>query len=86
MRACHTIGHDHLEIAMPIYRVWYRDNTEPLQFAAANRCSESEILDHIFEHEQMTPVAAPDVQGLIEKNKLGQVRYTEDESEINVIE
>ena len=71
---------------MPIYRVWYRDNTEPLQFAAANRCSESEILDHIFEHEQMTPVAAPDVQGLIEKNKLGQVRYTEDESEINVIE
>jgi hypothetical protein len=73
---------------MPIYRVWYRDNTEPLQFAAPNRCSESEILDHIFAHEQIVPdpaSAAPSVKELIDKNNLGQVRYTEDESEINVI-
>jgi hypothetical protein len=83
---CHTIEHDHLETAMPIYRVWYRDNTEPLQFAAPNRCSESEILDYIFAHEQIVPVAASSVEELIAKNNLGQVRYTEDESEINVIE
>jgi hypothetical protein len=82
---CRTIGFDHLEIAMPVYRVWYRDNTEPLQFAAASRCSESAILDHIFEHEQIQPVAASDVMERIEKNNLGQVRYTEDESEMNVI-
>lgn len=74
---------------MPIYRVWYRDNTEPLQFAAPNRCSESEILDHIFEHEQIAVDPASgtaDVKERIDKNNLGQVRYTEDESEINVIE
>jgi hypothetical protein len=78
-----------MEVTMPIYRVWYRDNTEPLQFAAPNRCSESEILDHIFAHEQIAAdpaSAALDVKALIEKNQLGQVRYTEDESEINVIE
>jgi hypothetical protein len=74
-----------MEAAMPIYRVWYRDNTEPLQFAAPNRCSESEILDHIFAHEQIAPAAGSDVKERIEKNELGQVRYTEDESEINVI-
>lgn len=85
IRAC-TIKFDHLEIAMPVYRVWYRDNTEPLQFAAASRCSESAILDHIFEHEQIEPVAASDVKERIAANKLGQVRYTEDESEMNVIE
>jgi hypothetical protein len=84
---CSTIEFDYLEmeIAMPVYRVWYRDNTEPLQFAAASRCSESAILDHIFEHEQIEPVAAADVKERIEKNNLGQVRYTEDESEMNVI-
>ena len=71
---------------MPIYRVWYRDNTEPLQFAAPTRCSESDILDHIFEHEQIAPAAEASVKERIEKNQLGQVRYTEDESEINVIE
>ncbi|MGB9108395.1 MAG: hypothetical protein WCC39_06875 [Telluria sp.] len=70
---------------MPIYRVWYRDNTEPLQFAASSRCSESDILDHIFEHEQIAPGDTADVKERIEKNNLGQVRYTEDESEINVI-
>jgi hypothetical protein len=83
---CHTIELVHLEDAMPIYRVWYRDNTEPLQFAAPSRCSESEILDHIYAHEQIAPVAAADVKESIDRNQLGQVRYTEDESEINVIE
>jgi hypothetical protein len=70
---------------MPIYRVWYRDNTEPLQFAAPNRCSEAEILDHIFAHEQIEPLAASSVKERIEKSNLGSVRYTEDESEMNLI-
>jgi hypothetical protein len=81
----HTIELDHLENAMPVYRVWYRNNTEPLQFAASSRCSESDILDHIFAHEQIVPVAAPGVKERIDRNNLGQVRYTEDESEMNVI-
>lgn len=71
---------------MPIYRVWYRDNTEPLQFAAPSRCSDEEILDHIFAHEQIEAVAGSSVKERIEKNNLGSVRYTEDESEMNLIE
>ncbi|ALK97842.1 hypothetical protein AB595_16290 [Massilia sp. WF1] len=83
---------------MPSYRVWYRDIAEPLVFDAASRCSEMEILEHIFAHEHInssTDLAAqardpaqpaPTVQYLIASNHLAPVRYTEDESEINIIE
>jgi hypothetical protein len=82
---------------MPNYRVWYRDIPEPLEFASAGRCSESEILDHIFAHENIAPSAippaqdagpgsaAPTVQELIARHHLAPVRYTEDESEIQTI-
>jgi len=72
---------------MPVYRVWYRDNAEPLQFAAPNRCSEREILDHILAQEQIAPApGSPSVTELIDKNRLAPVRYTEDESELQIIE
>ncbi|MGJ7917949.1 hypothetical protein ACI48D_21015 [Massilia sp. LXY-6] len=76
---------------MPTYRVWYRDIAEPLEFVTASRCSDREILEHIFAHEhivrQAEPAsAAPTVQELIAGNHLAPVRYTEDESEINLIE
>lgn len=72
---------------MPIYRVWYRDNPEPLQFATPNRCSDMEILEHILAQEKIAPAGTePTVSEIIEKNRLAPVRYTEDESELNVIE
>jgi hypothetical protein len=86
-----------MEIGMPTYRVWYRDIPEPLEFASAGRCSDSEILDHIFAHENIAPStippgqagnpasAAPTVQELIAQHHLAPVRYAEDESEIQTI-
>jgi len=72
---------------MPLYRVWYRDIPEPLEFTAANRCSELEILEHILAQEKIAPAGTgPAVSEIIEKNRLAPVRYTEDESELNVIE
>jgi len=80
---------------MPNYRVWYRDVEEPLEFSTAYRCSEAEILDHIVAHEQITPLVTPaateapaatSLRQRIAENHLAPVRYTEDESEINIIQ
>lgn len=82
---------------MPFYRVWYRNNPEPLEFSSASRCGEQEILDRIFTHEQIVPIAIPDATGngpamkaptvreLVENNHLPPVRYTEDEGEMQSI-
>ena len=74
---------------MPFYRVWYRDNAEPLEFSTAWRCSEAEIVDRIVvqEHLRQGEPAAPTsaVQELIARHHLSPVRYTEDESEMNTI-
>jgi hypothetical protein len=71
---------------MPFYRVWYRNNEEPLEFSTPGRCSEAEIIDHILAHEHIErddPTAT--VQQLIARHHLAPVRYTEDESEMNAI-
>ena len=82
---------------MPSYSVWYRNNPEPLEFATAYRCTELQILEHIFAKENIAlaaapaaraemPVAAgPSAQELIVAHQLAPVRYTEDESEANTI-
>jgi hypothetical protein len=61
---------------MPVYRVWYRNNDEPLEFATPGRSSEAQIVRHVLEHEGL---------GEQDRNALGPVRYTEDESEMNTI-
>lgn len=83
---------------MPTYRVWYRDNAEPVEFVTASRYSDEQILDHILAHENMTTSVIPPAQQggrgaaasplkeLITRNNLAPVRYTEDESEMNTIE
>lgn len=71
---------------MPSYSVWYRNNPEPLEFATAYRCTETQIVDHILAHEKIAQQeGAPSVQELIASNNLAPVRYTEDESETNTI-
>jgi len=71
---------------MPNYSVWYRNNPEPLEFATAYRCTETQIVAQILAHEQLAPAAGtPTVQETIASNKLAPVRYTEDESEANTI-
>jgi hypothetical protein len=70
---------------MPLYRVWYRNNEEPLEFATPGRSSEAEILDQVLEHERIERGVPATVQELIARHNLAPVRYTEDESEMNVI-
>ena len=74
---------------MPSYSVWYRNNPEPLEFATAYRCTETQIVDHILAHENLASPGAdpamPSVQDIIASNNLAPVRYTEDESETNTI-
>jgi hypothetical protein len=70
---------------MPTYRVWYRDNPEPLEFTTPNRFSEAEILDRVIAHEDIVPSAVSTVKELIAQSHLAPVRYTEDESEMNTI-
>ena len=83
--------HHYKELGMPIYSVWYRDIEEPLEFATTTRTTETAIVERILAHEKIAaPVRAggtvsPSVTELIALNKLGTVRYTEDESEMNVI-
>ena len=69
---------------MPIYRVWYRNNEEPLEFATPGRISETEIVEHVLEHERIERGAST-VQELVASHNLAPVRYTEDESEMNAI-
>jgi len=74
---------------MPLYRVWYRDIEEPLEFSAASRLSETEIVARVLTHEKID-APAPDghpaaLKESIAAHQLAPVRYTEDESEINNI-
>ncbi|HEX8786893.1 MAG TPA: hypothetical protein VF793_11970 [Telluria sp.] len=83
---------------MPTYRVWYRDNEDPLEFVTEGRYSDEQILDRILAHENIsasgfTPgqggeaaSAALPLKELIIRNHLAPVRYIEDESEMNTIE
>jgi hypothetical protein len=82
--------HPRKENGMPLYQVWYRDIEEPLAFTTASRCSEEEIVQHILAHEGIVEPAgatseATPASELIVRNKLAPVRYTEDESEMNMI-
>ena len=82
---------------MPSYSVWYRNNPAPLEFATAYRCTELQILEHIFAQEKIAPAitppagddmpvaTGPGVKELIATHQLAPVRYTEDESETNTI-
>jgi hypothetical protein len=81
---------------MPFYKVWYRNNPEPLEISSAGRLSEEEILDHVLEHERnaASPDASrgapaarpPTAKEIIGQHKLAPVRYTEDEGEPFTIE
>jgi hypothetical protein len=83
---------------MPTYRVWYRNNAEPLEFVTESRYSDEQILDRILAQENIIPfvipradrgepgAVAPTLKEVIARNNLAPVRYTEDESEINNIE
>lgn len=66
---------------MPFYNVWYSNKSEPLEFSSASRVREEQILDRVFEQENIAPDASSTLSERIAKNNLGPVRYTEDESE-----
>ena len=70
---------------MPLYRVWYRNNEEPLEFATHGRSSEEEILERVLAHERIERKEPSAVRELIAGHGLAPVRYTEDESEMNTI-
>jgi hypothetical protein len=70
---------------MPTYRVWYRNNEEPLEFTTPGRISETEIVEHVLEHERIERAGASNLQELVASHGLAPVRYTEDESEMNAI-
>jgi hypothetical protein len=77
-------------MVMPFYKVWYRNNPQPLEFSSAGRVRDEEIVERIFQHESITPVAAagdaPTLGALVEANGLAPVRYAEDEGEPYTIE
>lgn len=70
---------------MPFYKIWYRNNPEPLEASSAGRLSESQIVELVVQKENITAHApasgAPTVQEIIDQNKLSPVRYAEDEGE-----
>lgn len=77
---------------MPFYKVWYRNNPEPLEYSSASILHEDKVLDLVLQKENIaarlisdaTRGAASNGQSLTEiiaRNSLGPVRYTEDESE-----
>lgn len=70
---------------MPTYRVWYRNNEEPLEFATPGRISEAEIVDRVLAHERIERPDASTARELVASHGLAPVRYTEDESEMNAI-
>lgn len=83
---------------MPLYKVWYKNVDEPLQFSSIGRCSEEEIVLKVLAHEGTTEQLAAErasadhadrpplsLAELIKHGGLGSVRYTEDESEMNAI-
>lgn len=81
------------EPAMPLYKVWYQNKAEPLEFSTAAICREDEIVRRVLAHEGLIPFVVPDanrgapgakeptVRELIAQNHLAPIRYTEDESE-----
>lgn len=76
---------------MPFYKVWYRNNSQPLEFSSAARVRDEEIVERIFQHENIAHPAtangpSPTLGALIEANGLAPVRYAEDEGEPFTIE
>lgn len=83
---------------MPFYRIWYRNNSEPLEHSSASILHEDKILDLVLQKENIVAHLIPDaVRGgpastgpslkeIIAQNNLAPVRYTEDESEPFTIE
>jgi len=76
---------------MPFYKVWYRNNPQPLEFSSAARVRDEEIVQRIFQHESIDSPAAADGQSptlgaLVAANGLAPVRYAEDEGEPFTIE
>ena len=68
---------------MPFYKVWYRNNPEPLETSSAGRLNEAQILDLVLKKEG---IAAPvgtssSSEEIIRANNLSPLRYTEDEGE-----
>lgn len=70
---------------MPMYRVWYRNNEAPLEFATAGRLNDTGILERVFEAERIDPSEVRSAKEMIATHGLGPVKYTEDESEMNTI-
>jgi hypothetical protein len=79
------------EEAMPLYRVWYQNKSEPLEFTSAGILREDAIVERVLAQENIradSDAAAgkpPSLQELIANNNLAPVRYTEDESEPQTI-
>lgn len=71
---------------MPFYKVWYSNKSEPLEFSSASRVADTQILDRVFAHENLTADPASTLGQRIAANNLGPVRYTEDEGEPYTIE
>lgn len=78
---------------MPFYKVWYRNNPEPLEYSSASILHEDKVLDLVLQKENISahlipdttrggpPSTSPSLKEIIARNDLGPVRYTEDESE-----
>lgn len=76
---------------MPFYKVWYRNNPQPLEFSSAGRARDEEIVNRIFQHENIDIPAVSDGQAttlgaLVKAHGLAPVRYAEDEGEPFTIE
>ena len=74
---------------MPFYKVWYRNNPQPLEFSSAARVRDEEIVQRIFQHETIdsldaTGGQAPTLGARIKAAGLAPVRYAEDEGEPSV--
>lgn len=78
---------------MPFYKVWYRNNPEPLEYSSASILHEDKVLDLVLQKENIIAHLIPDamrggpasispsLKEIIARNNLAPVRYTEDESE-----
>lgn len=78
---------------MPFYKVWYRNNPDPLEYSSASILHEGKVLDLVLQKENIIAHPIPDaprgapastgpsLKEIIARNNLAPVRYTEDESE-----
>ncbi len=71
---------------MPLYQIWYNDNTQPLVVNTPYRLRDVEIAGEIIRNEQRQNRQSADPDGLtvrelLRVNGLRDVRYTLDESE-----